>query len=181
MKVDESSSSVPPGDISPLNTTISNLPEASKADGKKPAKKSEPTFERLQNLSRVTPQQLPYISFPADGRYQPVRPVTARPQSKSAKNKGAASPVGSGQALGSTIPVTTDRAAWGGGILLLIDTKPGEPAEYIEAEVPVPAVEMDAVPQVSEPVGSVVGPSHISLDEHAPEAEPPEPFEVRRP
>ncbi|CUA76623.1 26S proteasome regulatory subunit rpn2 [Schizosaccharomyces pombe 972h-] [Rhizoctonia solani] len=34
-----------------------------------------PTFETLQNLSRVTPAQMQYISFPAESRFQPVRPI----------------------------------------------------------------------------------------------------------
>jgi 26S proteasome regulatory subunit N2 len=33
------------------------------------------TSETLSNLSRVTPAQLQHISFPAEGRFQPVRPV----------------------------------------------------------------------------------------------------------
>ncbi|CAE6469908.1 unnamed protein product [Rhizoctonia solani] len=34
-----------------------------------------PTSETLQNLSRVTPAQMQYITFPAESRFQPVRPI----------------------------------------------------------------------------------------------------------
>ncbi|CAE6441981.1 unnamed protein product [Rhizoctonia solani] len=33
------------------------------------------TSETLQNLSRVTPAQMQYITFPAESRFQPVRPI----------------------------------------------------------------------------------------------------------
>ncbi|KWU45030.1 26S proteasome regulatory complex, non-ATPase subcomplex, Rpn2/Psmd1 subunit, partial [Rhodotorula sp. JG-1b] len=46
-----------------------------KKDGKTARKQPEPTSSRLQNLSRVVPAQLQYISFPADSRYTPIRPV----------------------------------------------------------------------------------------------------------
>ncbi|CAE7203319.1 unnamed protein product [Rhizoctonia solani] len=34
-----------------------------------------PTSETLQNLSRVTPAQMQFIAFPAESRFQPVRPI----------------------------------------------------------------------------------------------------------
>ncbi|KAF8708026.1 26S proteasome regulatory complex, non-ATPase subcomplex, Rpn2 Psmd1 subunit, partial [Rhizoctonia solani] len=57
-----------------------------------------PTSETLQNLSRVTPAQMQYITFPAESRFQPVRPI----------GKG------------------------GGGIVMLVDKKEGEPIEWIQ-------------------------------------------------
>lgn len=32
----------------------------------------EPDHFNMTNLSRVTPQQIKYISFPVDGKYQPI-------------------------------------------------------------------------------------------------------------
>ncbi|KAH8114099.1 26S proteasome subunit [Phellopilus nigrolimitatus] len=59
MKVDEPSHSVSPaGDISPITSTVSNLPEASKSEGKaleSKKRKSEPSFEKLSNFSRIIP------------------------------------------------------------------------------------------------------------------------------
>ncbi|KAJ7932500.1 hypothetical protein B0H13DRAFT_1955708 [Mycena leptocephala] len=68
MKVDDEplSPGKDAGDISPINGSISNLAE----DGKpstKPTKKAEPAFEMRPNLSRVTPAQLAYITFPPEG------------------------------------------------------------------------------------------------------------------
>ncbi|CCO34500.1 26S proteasome regulatory subunit rpn2 [Rhizoctonia solani AG-1 IB] len=57
-----------------------------------------PTSETLQNLSRVTPAQMQYITFPAEGRFQPVRPI----------------------------------AKGGGGIVMFVDKKDGEPIEWIQ-------------------------------------------------
>ena len=42
---------------------------------KKPKKDGEPQFEILSNLTRVVPEQLKYISFPAGSRYVPVKRV----------------------------------------------------------------------------------------------------------
>ncbi|CEH15192.1 26s proteasome regulatory subunit rpn2 psmd1 [Ceraceosorus bombacis] len=55
---------------------------ASKAEGKaagsakKERKPAEPAQFQVQNYSRVTPTQLKYVTFPADLRWQPIRPVT---------------------------------------------------------------------------------------------------------
>lgn len=68
-------------------------------------KEKEPSSETLQNLSRVTPAQLAHISFPPEGRFQPVRPIRS----------------GSGKTR-----------AGGGGILMLIDRTPGEPIKYVD-------------------------------------------------
>ncbi|KAG8696227.1 proteasome regulatory particle base subunit [Ceratobasidium sp. 395] len=40
-----------------------------------PTPKRVATSETLSNLSRVTPAQMQFISFPTEGRFQPVRPV----------------------------------------------------------------------------------------------------------
>jgi 26S proteasome regulatory subunit N2 len=90
-------------------------------------KEKEPSSETLQNLSRVTPAQLAHISFPHEGRFQPVRPIRS----------------GGGKTR-----------AGGGGILMLIDRTPGEPVKYVDLpadlggeEAPKPAEGM----QVDEP------------------------------
>ena len=92
MKVDETPVAPAPapeannhadGDVSPINVSAPGLPVISvKIDGKGKEKRpldsrkhSEPTYEKLSNLSRVMPTQLSVISFTPDGRYQPIRPV----------------------------------------------------------------------------------------------------------
>ncbi|KAF8471780.1 armadillo-type protein [Kalaharituber pfeilii] len=72
--------------------------------GKKGKAEKEPVGYMVDNLSRVLPQQLRYISFPEDGRYAPVKKPT-------------------------------------GGILLLLDRRPDQPAELMEfkSRKPVPA------------------------------------------
>lgn len=148
------------------NPTEDSKPSTSK-------KKSEPAFEMRTNFSRVTPAQLAYISFPNDGRYQPVRPVSTKSQiSKSPKLIAGGSP--------SVVGLGSEKYAGGGGILILMDSRPNEPAEFIETE-PAPVLAVVSVPDQgsgdihvhTEPTGR-----HIDLDESAPEADPPEPFQV---
>ncbi|TFK30365.1 hypothetical protein FA15DRAFT_579686 [Coprinopsis marcescibilis] len=122
-----------------------------------PKKQAEPSFEKKPNLSRVTPAQLPYISFPRDCRYQPVRSVSTKPASKSILHSAG-----------------TDKFAGGGGILILTDQRPDEESEFISLEpppIPEPAHAAPATGQAL-PTGR-----HIALDESTPEAAPPEPFE----
>ena len=139
------------GDVSPLSGSISNLPESSNVP--------EPNFQKLPNFSRVTPSQMAYVTFPSDCRYQPVRAVSAHPPRK-------------GQATPSAL-VNLEKFGGGGGILILADQHPDQPPEYIEF--------------TTQGTGSQVEPDpasthrHIALDENAPEADPPEPFEVRVP
>ncbi|KAE9408198.1 26S proteasome regulatory complex, non-ATPase subcomplex, Rpn2/Psmd1 subunit [Gymnopus androsaceus JB14] len=122
--------------------------EGSKAA--KSAKKSEPSFETLPNLSRVTPAQLAYISFPSEGKYQPVRAVTAKPVSTRA---------------GKTVRQIEEKVAGGG-------------AEFIEFETVIqpPPAEVDPTANGDAP-HSVESGSHIALDEDAPEADSPTAFE----
>ena len=65
------------GDISPINESMSNLPEGQSPESKTPNKRKEPNFECLPNFSRVTPAQFQHVVFPPSSRYQPVRPVSA--------------------------------------------------------------------------------------------------------
>lgn len=131
-------------------------------------KRKEPSSEELYNFSRVTPAQLAYISFPADGRYQPVRPVSTRPAAG-----GRAKSFKSGS-------VTAEKYAGGGGILILEDQRPDEAADYLvfETQTPLP----DAAAQVTAEHATESRwerAPHIDLDPNASEADPPQPFEVR--
>ncbi|PPQ73541.1 hypothetical protein CVT26_010352 [Gymnopilus dilepis] len=135
-------------------------------------KKTEPSFELRPNFSRVTPAQLPYISFPSDGRYQPVRAVSA----KAPPTKAGKAPVNGNSAV---LEVGSEKYAGGGGILILTDLRPNEEAEFIELQTVPAAPAPEAAPAGPTPVGSQPAPTgrHIALDENAPEAEPPEAFE----
>lgn len=154
MKTDETTKH---GDISPISGSISNLAEQGKASTSKSGRKTEPSFERLQNYSRVTPAQLAYVTFPPESRYQPVRPVSTKP---STRTKGAKS------------SVITEGFAGVGGILIMIDQRPDEEAEFIEA------LEPSVLVSATTPAPGTVSRPNIGLGE-GPEADPPEPFEVR--
>jgi 26S proteasome regulatory subunit N2 len=153
------------GDISPINDSISNLPESQSPEAKGPTKRKEPNWESLTNFSRVTPAQFQCIIFSPSSRYQPVRPVSARePTIKTGK--------------GATKTVHPDKYIGGGGILLLVDERPGEPEEYIELGT-VPPPTSQAAPTISASITTTeVLHRNISLDPNAPEADVPAPFEV---
>lgn len=112
----------------------------------------------------MTPAQLAYISFPSEGKYQPVRAVTAKPASTRA---------------GKAIRQIEEKAAGGGGILILVDRHPEEEAEFIQFETVIEPPPAEAAPTANgEAVHSVESGPHIALDEDAPEAESPAAFEV---
>ncbi|PWN27463.1 26S proteasome regulatory complex, non-ATPase subcomplex, Rpn2/Psmd1 subunit [Jaminaea rosea] len=68
---------------------------------KKPRRKpAEPTSERLQNYSRVTPAQSKFVAFPSDSRYTPVRAVQGISTTKTNFHDDSANPVGVKGALG---------------------------------------------------------------------------------
>jgi len=186
MKSEEPSSSTEPpssakhGDISPINGSISNLADDGKPSTSKLTRKSEPSFEKLPNFSRVMPAQLAHVTFPADGRYQPVRAVSTRAPSSIKNGKATVAPAGSKSAT-SAISLSSEKYAGGGGILILVDETPYQEAEFIEFSAPA------ATPAPSEVVANgqnghaVAGPAasgpHIALDGNASEADPPESFE----
>ncbi|EIW86814.1 26S proteasome regulatory complex non-ATPase subcomplex Rpn2 Psmd1 subunit [Coniophora puteana RWD-64-598 SS2] len=124
---------------------------------------SEHSSEKLKNFSRVTPAQMGYITFPADGKYQPVRPVSTH--WSPSKPKSSSTPA----------VVPSERYAGGGGILILKDRRPEEEAEFITFDPPpvAPVVEPPVTTTPARPVGG----ANIALDEDAPEVGPPEPFE----
>jgi 26S proteasome regulatory subunit N2 len=178
MKSEEPSASAKHGDISPINGSISNLADESKPSTSKPSRKAEPSFEKLPNFSRVVPAQLAHITFPSDGRYQPVRAVSTKALSNVKGGKAAVTPAGSKSAT-ALIGLSSAKYAGGGGILILVDQFPDEEAEFIEFDAP--AVIPDA--SISGQNGhAIAGPAaagpHIALNENTPEADPPESFEV---
>jgi len=178
MKVEEEPSSPTKhsGDISPINGSISNLSDEVKASssGSKPTKKAEPSYEMLPNFSRVTPAQLAHITFPPDGRFQPVRAVSAQPIPSKGGNTVSAG-IKSSAAMG----VTSVKYAGGGSILILADHRPDEEAEFIDfgSELVVPAEAAPTAPPNGDAIGILPSGPHIALDETAPEADPPESFE----
>jgi 26S proteasome regulatory subunit N2 len=159
------SEDVPPsrhGDVSPINDSISNLPEGQSSEVRPPNKRKEPGWESLPNFSRVTPAQFQHVVFPANSRYQPVRPVSARePTTKAGKGVSGAQK--------SSYP---EKYAGGGGILMLVDERPGESQEFIElSAVPTPAPE-------TVPSDNTSTARNIALDPNGAEADLPAPFEV---
>ena len=161
------------GDISPINESISisNLPEGQSSEIRVSNKRKEQSWESLPNFSRVTPAQFQYVVFPQGSRYQPVRPVSARETAIKA-GKGVA---------GAQKTSQPEKYAGGGGILLLVDERPGEPQEFIELSPPAPPA---AQAQVAAPsnAGTTTAVArsdrNIALDANGPEAEVPESFEV---
>ncbi|KAG6862388.1 hypothetical protein C0995_011828 [Termitomyces sp. Mi166 len=151
------------GDVSPINRSISNLAETSTSS--KSTKKAEPAFELRPNFSRVTPAQVAHISFSSGCRYQPVRPLSGHPSTE--YKTGISHP---------SSYAASEKYAGGGGILILVDLRPEEESEILEFEPPVEV----APPQPTAPLPTEQTTTHglhISLDESAPEAEPPASFE----
>lgn len=161
-----------PGDISPINESMSNLPEGQSSENKTPNKRKEPSFESLPNFSRVTPAQFQHVVFSPNSRYQPVRPVTAR-ETVIKAGKGVA---------GAQKISQPEKYAGGGGILLLVDESPGEPEEFIELSTVVPPAPQVA-PGNNAGASAAIAPTepHIALDPNGGEAEVPGEFEVSWP
>ncbi|KAF8632597.1 hypothetical protein AX15_001802 [Amanita polypyramis BW_CC] len=143
--------------------------DENKASTSRLARKIELLYEIKPNFSRVTPAQLQYISFPSEGRYQPVRPVSSEVElSRMGK------PV---------FGLHSESYTSGGGILILSDLRPEEEPELIEIEPPAPvqAIVHPSGPAAPTANGHAIrsqpsGP-HIALDENVPEADPPGSFE----
>lgn len=187
MKVDEPATSAPipapsagkPGDISPISGSMSGLPDTAipSVPTTAPAKRrqpAEPSSETLPNFSRVTPSQLAHITFPPDGRYQPVRPVATVPVAQSSLSKAGR------MSIGRLAASASERYAGGGGILLLTDRRPNEVVELIDFDVEERAIPVEQASHGQAATTNVADPGHIEsfIDENAPEADPPEPFEV---
>lgn len=127
---------------------------AATATPAKPKRKAEPTSDRLSNLSRVTPAQLPYIAFAPDARWVPVRPV----------NAGVVAPSEGATLVGA-----------GGGILMMRDREPEKPVEIIEMEVQ-KVLTLEGVEGVEAEAAAlgVAGEAELLT---GPIADPPAPFE----
>ncbi|KAH7883493.1 26S proteasome regulatory complex non-ATPase subcomplex Rpn2 Psmd1 subunit [Phlebopus sp. FC_14] len=145
------------------------------ASGKR---KMEPSSEKISNFSRVVPVQLGYISFPPEGRYQPVRPVSLN-VAPAKGTKGSSTPVG--KKIPGSLGLVSERYAGGGGILVLEDLKPDEEADFIDLT---PAATFAATANGSAVPNGHASPVnternfHIALEENTPDADPPESFEV---
>ena len=137
----------------------------------KKIKKVEPTSDRLSNLSRVTPAQLSYISFPADSRYVPVRPFAAVTALSPTTTTMGSSLLSSAN---GNIHSTLASRAGGGGILMMRDKEPEKEAEFLEIEV----TKVLEAPIIggAVPVGAGGVAGGEVMDE-GPIAEIPEPFE----
>src|SRR5258708_7839392 len=159
------------GDISPINESMSNLPEGQSPEGKTPNKRKEPNFESLPNFSRVTPAQFQHVVFPPSSRYQPVRPVSAR-ETVIKAGKGVA---------GAQKTSQPEKYAGGGGILLLVDERPGEPEEFIELSTVVPPPQVAPANNAGATAAAAQTEPHIALDPNGGEAEVPGVFEVSWP
>ncbi|KAM0750672.1 26S proteasome regulatory complex, non-ATPase subcomplex, Rpn2/Psmd1 subunit [Meredithblackwellia eburnea MCA 4105] len=191
-------------DAPTASSTTEKAAEASAAAGEeadaakvvKP-KRKEPTSDRLTNLSRVTPAQLPYITFGADSRWVPVRPVHSGastplrsatpvpPPSGSSLVKDATSLVsaaisapgrstptpGSTSAATAGVLAPTPSVGAGGGILVLRDREPEKEAEYLELDV----YKVLTLDQVETVAMDAPGTSDELLT--GPIADPPAPFE----
>lgn len=134
----------------------------------------------IENMSRVLPGQIKYISFPADGRYQPVKKVSGGMKLQIVK---------------------TNANAWQptGGVILIDDTMRGEPKTLVELKAkkkttqsaPAPGSASSAVDRVmAEDVRAGVGGAFggataaagvltaVDEDEDGEEAPVPDEFEV---
>ena len=97
----------------------------------------EEDYEVKDNLTRVTPNQVPFITFSSDGRYTPIRSVSQVPQStKVNDDSGSNTPISVNRRTRrptiSSIYSSTPRSASGGGILILQDHRKGEPNTFID-------------------------------------------------
>ncbi|CAG7847424.1 26S proteasome regulatory subunit RPN2 [Serendipita indica DSM 11827] len=129
--------------------------EVEKPAGEKEKKRKEPTSEILENFTRVTPAQLVHITFPPDSRFQPVRSFA--PPAPLAKTR----PKAAGKNL-------TERYAGGGGIIMLIDRRPGEETTFVDLPPELGGEPPAAAMNVDEPAAMAVD---------VEEAEMPPPFE----
>lgn len=108
-------------------------PESGLAKSSK-RRKDEASMDKLSNLSRVTPTQLPHIIFPDDSRYVPVRPLLASSSAQKSHLLKLGSTGGLTTVVAHAILSQADSVATGagGGILVMKDRNPDEPAEFLE-------------------------------------------------
>ncbi|WOO82563.1 26S proteasome non-ATPase regulatory subunit 1 A [Vanrija pseudolonga] len=143
-------------------------PEASSSKTEAKDKESKPTEAPqaiVSNMSRITPQQLPYVTGPFD----PSSVASASKSADAAVSTEALAPPKKGRYLpirgvGDADAFQADKAAagrarvgWSGKILLVSDTKPDAEGEYIELDAtlwPRGVQEEPAAPAAPEPVAA---------------------------
>lgn len=182
-------------DTSPTTPKVEGIPDSDKMDtdenvietgkdgedGEQPAEaeKTKKRVERekvgyeLENMSRVLPAQIKYISFPSDARYQPVKKVCLD--------------------LISICWIITNSLQPTGGVILLNDTQSSEKKTLMElkskkkpaqAAAPVPGQRSGEMPQTParqmdiDPGRNEAAEVLNALDEGEGEAECPNEFEV---
>ncbi|WWC92551.1 uncharacterized protein L201_007510 [Kwoniella dendrophila CBS 6074] len=144
---------------------------ASQQQKKKP---SEPSSFTLPNMSRVTPTQLQFISFPNESRYSPVRPLP-EPSTSTAGSKN----------IGNT------NSSSSGSIIVLRDNKSdsteevqGE-GEFIELDKSLwpsagqgqTVAEQQQQPEPTQQATGAVGIQQQNNEDDDDDVEPPQPFE----
>lgn len=179
---DKPTKSVDDVDMKPVDENEASTANASEAADDatttgatpKPARKpSEPTSEVLHNFARVTPKQLAHIVFPPENRFQPVRAV--------AQSQNQGRPSNSPSAAIST-KKTAGRHASGGGIVVLMDTRPDDDEpEWVQSladQAAAAAAAALAIADAAEPGidDTSAGPAPIPEDDMI--VDPPPPFEV---
>lgn len=173
MKVDGSADAAP---------GASSTSATSKKKGAK--EQAEASYEKLPNLSRVVPAQMPFISFPSESRYLPVRPLASSQPQHHGIVRAPASPA----AILESIVESGMGAS--GGILVLRDTRPEEDVELVEMKVfkalqlAATGFDEDQAEQNAPAAAAAPGPalaattaSGTAIDLSAPIADVPEPFE----
>jgi 26S proteasome regulatory subunit N2 len=162
-----------PQDEKPVDAKDEATGSTSATPSKKERKSAEPSSFKVPNMTRVTPLQLPLLSFPSESRYVPVRPLgqlSASPAQNALKKDSK-----------QTSASTQTQSVASGSIVLLRDTTGGQgEGEYVE-------LDKSLWPEVIPGQGEVV-----EEEEHAPqptaaaavppinpeeEAGMPEPFE----
>ncbi|ORY27990.1 endopeptidase [Naematelia encephala] len=148
----------------------------------KSRKPTEPSSFTLTNMSRVTPQQLAFVSFPTGGRYEPIRSLgseVASPSDSTASRTTKRPSSSSGE---------SKKAPNAGTVIMLRDLKPDEDKEdaYIELDKalwrPPPPPEPEAAttadtPSAQPAVAGAGAGAEAGAEEEDADAPIPAPFE----
>ncbi len=113
--------------------TEQNETERATTPVKKDRKPAEPSSFILSNMSRVTPLQLPLISYSAEGRYHPIRPIgdpSSSSMSTSLTHKRSTGPMA---AFGGSAGGEKGGTVSSGSIIMVRDSSEEE-GEYIELD-----------------------------------------------
>ncbi|KAF8293629.1 26S proteasome regulatory complex non-ATPase subcomplex Rpn2 Psmd1 subunit [Clavulina sp. PMI_390] len=168
-----------PSEVADDATTTGGASPTAPTSTQPPKKVPEPTSETLQNFARVVPKQLAHIVFPRDSRFRPVRAVGASSSSSLASTSTSAS--SSSTSLPASINKKSSTGKYtgaGGGVLVLIDTRPsdGEP-EWVISLADQQAAEAAANGNGhADPTASTSAGGASSIAEDDIVVEPPPPF-----